>query len=787
MEPFYYQNRKKSKRSVLQKGLTGAFLVIVSAVALYCLLVPGKSGAFGLALRAMLLKTSGWASVVIPLYLGALGFSYVNKEDGQRFRSLLNAGATFLLWLSAACLFSFVSKPFVAEGAATWGGAVGDWVSAFLAQQFGRFLTFLFSVSGILAGGFFLAKISPVRLAKVLSEKVGEDLEEWRLERRKASEEKSLKKKLDQKSPRPLDSADFKKTDMNKDSIPEDRKPNIRFDEIPSKPKIIETAKASLFRKLKPAPAAVQAQTPAGQAPSPASVPSRAPAAAAGSSALAAQTDAAVVEPEAPLESYAGYVLPDPDLLSISEKALQINKEELYTNGTLLEKTLEQFGVKAKVVDIHPGPVITRYDLSPAPGVRVQQIENLGNDIALAMKAPSIRVLAPVPGKAAVGIEIPNPHPAMVYLKEIVLSPNFQNNRMIMPLGVGKTTEGEAFVSDLTSMPHLLIAGSTGSGKSVCIHGLILSILFRFRPDEVKLLLIDPKRLELPAYDAIPHLYDPASRADEVHVITDPKDVMRSLKKLVDVMEDRYRSFAKHSVRNIESYNNKAQAENRPKVSYIIVIIDELADLMIVVGREIEDLIQRLAQMARAVGIHLVLATQRPSVDVITGVIKANLPSRVAFQVLSKTDSRVILDSQGAEDLLGKGDMLFLATGAPRPVRLQGAFVSEGEVARVIQFIREQNFKPSYESAIKAGAEDSIVNNPENLEILIRAARVVRESEKVSGDLLRADREIGSKYDLALTLLKKKGLIEKPKDTNRWHIHFDRLAEFLHTVDKDLG
>jgi DNA segregation ATPase FtsK/SpoIIIE, S-DNA-T family len=254
--------------------------------------------------------------------------------------------------------------------------------------------------------------------------------------------------------------------------------------------------------------------------------------------------------------------------------------------------------------------------------------------------------------------------------------------------------------------------------------------------------------------------------------VTRPKDAVRSLKKLVDVMDERYRSFAKLSVRNIESYNQKARLQGLPPAPYIVVIVDELADLMVVVGREIEDLIQRLAQMARAVGIHLVLATQRPSVDVITGVIKANLPSRIAFQVLSKTDSRVILDSQGAEDLIGRGDMLFLSSAAPKPVRLQGAFVSEEEVARVVDFIRAQNFRAEYESALANSGDESIGDDPENFRLLIRAAKVVRESEKVSGDLLRADKEIGSRYDLALILLRKKGLIEKPKDSNRWQVHF---------------
>ena len=482
-----------------------------------------------------------------------------------------------------------------------------------------------------------------------------------------------------------------------------------------------------------------------------------------------------IKEPEKP------YSLPSFDLLT---DAPQLDKEykyeDLIQKAAILEQTLSNFNVFAKVTDIVPGPMVTRFDLTPEPGVKVQQITNLSNDIALAMKAQSVRIMAPVPGKGTVGVEIPNPKGKLVGIKEIISSKEFQSSDSKLTIALGKTTDGKPYITDLTPMPHLLIAGATGSGKSVCIHTIITSILFKAAPTEVKFLLIDPKRLELPVYNGLPHLYDPTVSPEKVQVITNPKHSARALKALVKVMEKRYEKFAKVSVRNIEGYNEYAEKSKLQKEFYIVVIIDELADLMLILPKDIEDSIQRLAQMARAVGIHLVLATQRPSVDVITGVIKANLSSRIAFQVLSKTDSRVILDITGAEDLLGKGDMLFLPTGAPKPERLQGSYVSEKDIESVVNFIKKQGLKPSYDEFYQSSTEEKTESEDESAKKYIeQALHLILERKRVSQDLLKAHFGSSSRATDILSLLEVKGFIFKPEGTNRWQIHFDKIEEYL--------
>ncbi len=699
---------------------------------IFVLIFPGVSGKFGHWNHDLLLRFFGWASVLFPLWLGHLGLSRLFQP--KRVEQWKGSVYYLSLLIFTSCILAFFP---LGSGPSGLGGFLGHWVYQFFVQQFGAPLTFIISLSVSLLSMLLLLKLSPLEIAHALKDKIYFDLLEWKEERKKINEKKILIKKLDEKSP-------------------QERKEFIKLE--PSKLSDGNGSPVKIYYPVKKEAPLLPKKTE-GVAPAPKE------------------------GNEVHSDPYLNYRIPESDLLSSSTENYEINQEELIQNGTLLEKTLEQFDVNAKVIDIHPGPVITRYDITPAPGTRVQSIETLANDIALAMRARSLRVLAPVPGKAAVGIEISNAKPVSVYLKEIVSSPIFQNSSYSIPFGMGKTTEGEVYATDLCATPHLLIAGATGSGKSVSIHVLIMSILYRFKPDQIKLMLIDPKRLELSLYDGIPHLYDPSCDPADVKVITSSKDAVLSLKKLVQVMEERYKKFAQYGVRNIDGYNEKAVKETFPKVPYILVIIDELADLMVTVGKEIEDLIQRLAQMARAVGIHLALATQRPSVDVITGVIKANLPSRIAFQVLSKMDSRVILDTQGAENLLGKGDMLYLAAGAAKPIRLQGAFIAEGDVHRVVDFIRVQNCPPSYEILMQESEDNSVLESEDNKRLLIRAAKVIRDTEKVSGDLLRADREIGSRYDWALTLLKKKGLIEKPQDTNRWKIYFDRLGEFLAAVE----
>jgi DNA segregation ATPase FtsK/SpoIIIE, S-DNA-T family len=366
----------------------------------------------------------------------------------------------------------------------------------------------------------------------------------------------------------------------------------------------------------------------------------------------------------------------------------QGNGIDLAKQAQLLEGKLQDFGVAGRVVQVLPGPVVTMYEFEPASGIKVSRIVNLADDLALGMKALSVRIVAPVPGKSVVGIEIPNPHREPVLLREILASSAFQHATSRLVLALGKDIMGTPTVTDLAQIPHLLIAGATGSGKSVGLNSMICSILLNTTPEEVKFIMIDPKMLELSVYDGIPHLIAP--------VVTHPKKAAAALHWAVDEMERRYRVLAEHGVRGIEGYN---QAHSAPPLPYIVVVIDELADLMLVARREVEDSLTRLAQMARAAGIHLLVATQRPSVDVLTGIIKANFPARISFQVSSRTDSRTILDTIGAERLLGKGDMLFLPPGTSKLLRIHGAYVAETEIKRLVEALRTQR-APEYDGSI---------------------------------------------------------------------------------------
>ncbi len=372
--------------------------------------------------------------------------------------------------------------------------------------------------------------------------------------------------------------------------------------------------------------------------------------------------------------------------------ALRQTREELQANADILRKKLQDFGVEGRIVQVNPGPVITSYEFEPAPGIKVSQVVNLADDLALSMKAAAVRIVGPIPGRGTVAVEVPNPEIASVYLREILVSQEFVQSKGKLPLALGKDVIGTPYVADLTAMPHLLIAGATGSGKSVGLNAMICSILYKATPAEVRFLMIDPKRLELGIYEGIPHLMAP--------VVTDAREASARLKWIVGKMDERYRLLAEKHVRNIEGYNRGVEAGGR--LPYWVVIVDELADLMMASAGEVQNSLVRLAQVARAVGIHLIIATQRPSVDVITGLIKANFPARIAFQVASKVDSRTILDGNGAETLLGRGDMLFVPPGASRPVRVHGSLVAEEETKAVCDFLRKQG-AAAYEEFAPAG------------------------------------------------------------------------------------
>ncbi|MGB8955997.1 MAG: DNA translocase FtsK, partial [Tumebacillaceae bacterium] len=384
-----------------------------------------------------------------------------------------------------------------------------------------------------------------------------------------------------------------------------------------------------------------------------------------------------------PVETDEHYELPPMSLLDMPKGGgRNVGVNSVKSNAKKLEQTFESFGVSVKVVNAQIGPTVTQYEVQPAVGVKVSRIVNLSDDIALALAAKDIRIEAPIPGKSAVGIEVPNHEVAVVTLREVLDSPEFQNSDGKLTVALGRDISGQPIIGNLAKMPHVLVAGATGSGKSVCVNGIITSILYKAKPSEVKFIMVDPKMVELNVYNGIPHLMAP--------VVTDPRRAAYALKKVVAEMEHRYELFSKTGCRNMDGYNAMMVERGAQPLPYIVVIVDELADLMMVAPGDVEDAICRLAQMARAAGIHMIIATQRPSVDVITGVIKANIPSRIAFAVSSQVDSRTILDGSGAEKLLGRGDMLYLPVGASKPVRVQGNFLSDSEVERVVNAVKEQ-------------------------------------------------------------------------------------------------
>ncbi|MGD8230209.1 MAG: DNA translocase FtsK 4TM domain-containing protein, partial [Desulfobacteraceae bacterium] len=465
-----------------------------------------------------------------------------------------------------------------------------------------------------------------------------------------------------------------------------------------------------------------------------------------------------------PFMNVAGeFKLPSLDLLNEPphDRDTEIQRDSLEMNARRVEKKLADFGVDGEVVEILPGPVITMYEFKPAPGVKISKVASLSDDLALALRAPSIRIVAPIPGKAAIGIEIPNNKRQLVFLHEILSSQAYKNSTHRLTIGLGKDITGTPVISDLSKMPHLLVAGATGTGKSVSLNAMLNSLLFKFSPELVRFLIIDPKRIELTVYNDIPHLLYP--------VVTDSKEATKALRWTVQEMERRYNLLSDRGVRNIEAYNRKVtkgakkrgtnSAEDAEKqLPYIVVVIDELSDLMITSSRDVEEAITRLAQMARAAGIHLVIATQRPSVDVLTGIIKANFPARISFQVSSRVDSRTILDNIGAENLLGDGDLLFLPPGVGRITRIHGAFISEEEVKRVTDFLREQ-MKPDYDF--------TLLNH------------VAQEEEAFEDDI-----EFDEKYDRAVDLVMQSGQASISMIQRKLRVGYNRAARMIEAMEK---
>lgn len=452
----------------------------------------------------------------------------------------------------------------------------------------------------------------------------------------------------------------------------------------------------------------------------------------------------------------AEYRLPSYSLLNKPKKGSARDQRDLTNNAHKLEQTLKSFGVNARVSDYHRGPAVTRYEVQPDTGVKVSRIVSLTDDLALALAAKDIRMEAPIPGKSAIGIEVPNESVSMVSLREVLESSQFHEHRSKLSVALGRDISGEPIVADLAKMPHLLVAGATGSGKSVCINSIVASILYKAKPHEVKMMMIDPKMVELNVYNGIPHLLTP--------VVTDPRKASLALRKIVAEMERRYEVFAAVGAKDIERYNHQLIAQNdeaamQGLLPYIVVIVDELADLMMVASSDVEDSITRLAQKARACGIHLILATQRPSVDVITGVIKANIPSRIAFSVSSQVDSRTILDMAGAEKLLGKGDMLYLPMGSSKVTRIQGCYVDDHEIEAVVQAIKQEQEVQYIEEMIPDDVPEADGYDMED-DLYDRAVSLIAEAQTASVSLLQRRLRVGyARAARLMDMMEQRGIV----------------------------
>ncbi|MFC1631840.1 DNA translocase FtsK [Candidatus Omnitrophota bacterium] len=663
--------------------------------------LKNTTGIVGAYLSEGLIFTFGWTSLAICVLVSLWAVARLLERPAPKF--FIKIVATVVLLLSLAVLMSLFGSE-SAELRFQRSGLSGTVIADFLVKYFGRpgALIVALSLGGLasfVASEFLLLPLFKWLFAG-LANSVGGLNKVRAVFSKAAPAKKIIGAQADFKAVKP-------KIKIDQPIIPKER-PRPRIVE----PKVIQPA-------TKPAPVAE---------PAPVAVEARAP------------------------QPAADYRLPTLDLLDSPPppEARQI-KDDLEANSQILEDTLRDFGVETKVMQVSRGPVITRYELEPAPGVKVHRIVELGDDIALVMKAHSVRIVAPIPGKSRVGVEVPNSKSALVYLKEILNAQDFQNNDSKLTLAIGKDISGGPLISDLAEMPHLLIAGTTGSGKTVCMNTIITSVLFNATADEVKFVMVDPKMVELAIFNDLPHLLCP--------VLTEPKKVAVALAWVVNEMEERYRSLAKVGARNIDLYNEKisngqTQTENGPqeKMPYIIVIIDELADLMVVVSQEVENAITRLAQLSRAVGIHLILATQRPSVDVITGVIKANFPSRISFRVASRVDSRTVLDMNGADKLLGKGDLLFLKPGQHKPVRAQGSLISDAEIERIVDFIKKQR-PANYNQALLEAQEKktSVGKKFEKDELFDEAVKVIMQTKQASVSMLQ--RRLGLGYTRAARLI----------------------------------
>lgn len=672
--------------------------------------VSNAAGLFGVYIGAVLFFVMGLSSYVIPLLIISWALSRLSGITPQKIH--FKIFGTFFLILASSSIFSILGA-----GDTTFrfglGGMIGMVFSDFLIKYLGRggaivIIVLLLLLSVLLATEFLLLPFLTglFRRSKDLSKGFKEHL---------ASKDTSAALKVK----KPLIRLPSQNTNgASRPQIREDRSREAAVDVPRPKPTIT----------------------------------------------VAAPVKAASYEAPKPIRAATGeYKLPGLDLLDSPPpfESRQI-KEDLEGNARILEETLADFDIEAKVVEINKGPVITRYELEPAPGVKLHKITSLGDNISLAMKAQSVRIVAPIPGKGTIGFEVPNSSSALVYLREVLDSKEYRESKSkFLKLAIGKDIAGTPVVADLATMPHLLIAGATGSGKTVCVNTIIMSLIFNSTPDEVKFIMIDPKRVELAVFNDLPHLLSP--------VVTDTKKVATTLDWVVGEMDSRYELFAKAGVRNIDLYNEKFGKEPKGKLPYIVIVIDELADLMMVAQTDVEGAITRLAQLSRAVGIHIIIATQRPSVDVITGVIKANFPARISFKVASKVDSRTVLDINGADKLLGRGDMLFVEPGASKPVRAQCSLIGDKEIERITNFIKAQR-GPEYAEGVLDVQKKTSFKKFEKDEVYEEAVKLILESQQASVSVLQ--RRLGLGYTRAarlIDMMEDEGIVgpyqgSKPRD-----------------------
>jgi len=710
----------------------------------------GRVGAFAAEASFQLL---GYAAYMMPAILAVIGWHYFWCRDLEA--EYTKAIGAALLVVSMATLFSLALGTATIEGKAfRAGGYFGEVTAGALAEYLNRTGSTILVLTTLILAAVLTTQFSigrgfafAGRAVRGQAAGLGARVRAWREERRKEKQRQEVLRKHAEKAGAGAKAADLAKAASLAASLKASRTPEPAAKRGRDVEEDDEDTPAERARAARPP--AIKRMAPAEQ-----SLPLPEP------------------EPKAPAERRKGaYTLPPLSLLDPARSERKIDERELMDAARLLEEKCREFSVEGSVVQIHPGPVVTTYEFKPDAGVKYSKITGLMDDLCLAMKAESV-LIDRIPGKSTVGIQIPNPNREAISLRELLESDIFRRSTSRLTIALGKTIHGEGFISDLATMPHLLIAGSTGAGKSVSVNAMISSILFRATPDDVRFIMVDPKRLELGMYEGIPHLLTP--------VVVDPKLAANALRWAVREMEERYKTLAASGVRNIEQYNRNIKAmlaesktgqdehgKDLVTLPFIVVIIDELADLMMVAGNEVEESICRLAQMARAVGIHLILATQRPSVDVITGLIKANLPARISFRVSSRIDSRTILDSGGAEQLLGKGDMLYLPPASSRFVRVHGPYISEQESARLASFLRKQG-KPMYDPTITAEEKKEAAGGTEfeKDDLYDEAARIIVSSGQASISYLQRRLRIGfSRAARLVDMMEMDGLVSAPNSS----------------------